>query len=349
MHVSASALSKEINTTWQILNIFTSFSFIAVPLFFMISGAVILSSPNTENPWYTLRKRIPKLLIPLIVWSMIALLPAFLVPENTQNGFQFINYFKSALAIPAKNVAVHLWYMYFLIPLYLLSPFLRVLVVNMKKENIQFLFVLWISNILLITFRDFLPEGLQAYAHIDFLERVHLISGYLGFFFAGYYLHQTHKEIPLKILLANIILFALIIILGTSVFSIRASRYISTFQSVGSIFITVLAISVFLLFKQIIRKEKSHPCITILATNSFSIYLMHNIFISLFSNYIWTYSSSFGAFATVIITLFVCNAISILLSSMQPISYCFTGIKYHDACKSCNIKYIKKIVKSKYE
>lgn len=92
MHVSASALSKEINTTWQILNIFTSFSFIAVPLFFMISGAVILSSPNTENPWYTLRKRIPKLLIPLIVWSMIALLPAFLVPENTQNGFQFINY-----------------------------------------------------------------------------------------------------------------------------------------------------------------------------------------------------------------------------------------------------------------
>lgn len=344
MHVSAGLLSGKIDTTWQFLNIFTSISFIAVPIFFMISGVVILESKNTEDPTYILKKRIPKLLIPLIIWSIIAILPGYLSIDATQNGFQFYSFFKSLLMIPSGNIAVHLWFMYFLIPLYLLSPFLRILVNHMKKKNVQYLFILWICNVLLITFREFLPESLHIYAHIDFIEKLHFLGGYLGFFFAGYYLHHYKKKVSNKLLVGTLVTVSTIIILGTSFLSIYKGVYIGSFQSVGCIFTTILSVTVFLLVKQNVgyKQKYMNPVVSILATNSFCIYLMHNTFISLFSYYIWGATNALMAVTLLFITLSFCLISGIILSSFKWLSFVFTGVPYKKACDSCNYIYIKK-------
>lgn len=113
MHVASGPLREPMGITWHFLNIFVSFFFIAVPIFFMISGTVVLNSKKTNSVEYTLKNRLPKLLIPLLIWSVIATLPMYLSPVAMQNGLQMEQYLKALATIPAKNIVIHLWFMYF--------------------------------------------------------------------------------------------------------------------------------------------------------------------------------------------------------------------------------------------
>src|SRR5512141_972917 len=54
---------------WLLADIYGGIARICVPLFFMISGCLLLPRAESLGTFY--RKRIPKLLIPLIVWSLI--------------------------------------------------------------------------------------------------------------------------------------------------------------------------------------------------------------------------------------------------------------------------------------
>lgn len=62
MHVAAIPLRGAVNMQWQMLNVCTSFAFTAVPLFFMISGYLLLSDPKTKDISVLLRRRIPRLI-----------------------------------------------------------------------------------------------------------------------------------------------------------------------------------------------------------------------------------------------------------------------------------------------
>ena len=58
MHGAAIGLRGTINADWHFINIITSFSFIAVSLFFMMSGYLLLSNPKTLDIAYLVKKRI---------------------------------------------------------------------------------------------------------------------------------------------------------------------------------------------------------------------------------------------------------------------------------------------------
>ena len=72
IHVSTIDTTKHIGTTdWQIIKMLNYFAHISVPIFFMISGTLILNSPKTLSLKYTWQKRIPRVVIPFIIWSII--------------------------------------------------------------------------------------------------------------------------------------------------------------------------------------------------------------------------------------------------------------------------------------
>ena len=118
MHVAALPLRDEINMQWQMMNICTSFAFTAVPLFFMISGYLLLSDPKTKDITILLKKRIPRLIIPLAGWTIVAVLwLAF--SETGLTVHAVAEQLVSALNTP---VMIHFWYMYTIIAVYLISP-----------------------------------------------------------------------------------------------------------------------------------------------------------------------------------------------------------------------------------
>lgn len=90
-----------------------------VPLFFMLSGFLLLRGPGAGDVRGFYRHHLPKLLVPLAAWNLIyALFRARLFHiQLTPGGF--------LLALIDRGVSYHLWFIYALVLLYLLCPFLK--------------------------------------------------------------------------------------------------------------------------------------------------------------------------------------------------------------------------------
>lgn len=89
----------------------------------MISGSVVLESEKIYSTRYVLTRRLPKLLVPLIVWSAIAILIKYLTSHALSDGFDMAGYIREIFYIPTGSVVVHLWFMYVLTPIHIISPF----------------------------------------------------------------------------------------------------------------------------------------------------------------------------------------------------------------------------------
>ena len=118
MHVASSLLRREVTGQWMILNVLTSLSFTAVPLFLMMSGYLSLTSEKTLDTGLLLKKRLPRLVVPLAGWTVVILCWQMLMGKNFSVTYFYEGLVK-ALSTPA---GVHLWYMYTLIALTLISP-----------------------------------------------------------------------------------------------------------------------------------------------------------------------------------------------------------------------------------
>ena len=70
MHTAAGPLRAGINTGWHLLNVCTSLAFTAVPLFFMMSGYLLMTSRKTADISVLLRHRLPRLVVSLAVISV---------------------------------------------------------------------------------------------------------------------------------------------------------------------------------------------------------------------------------------------------------------------------------------
>lgn len=339
MHASYFGLLEEIDISWNIINLLTSFSFIAVPIFFMISGAVLFDNAKTASVSYTLKKRIPKLIIPLFFWSMVAVLPGYLNSEAMANGFNIIGYLKWLFIIPSQIVTTHLWFMYYLIPLYLISPFIKIMIDHMNKTHIKYLLLLWIAVIIMNTVAIFLPESYKGYVIIDFISKTYFLNGYLAYSILGYYLHKSDKTYSNKLLLSILIADLLLITIDTYFLTIANGAFTQRFQSVGILFNTILAIVVFLLLKQNMNKLKNSKLLSYLSSLSFSVYLMHNIFIGVFLSY-FNFTSAFDTFILIVITIFVCIFTNTILASIKPFCYIVSGLSFEAASKSCNLQFL---------
>ena len=92
---------------------------LGVPLFFMISGCLLLNGTGAAKPAAFYRKKLPRLLAPLAVWNVI---------YHWTNAWQF-HTDTGLLALLQKafnrGTGYHMWYIYVLLGLYLLCPFLK--------------------------------------------------------------------------------------------------------------------------------------------------------------------------------------------------------------------------------
>ena len=150
LHCASNRLRVEMDSTgWDIVNILTAFATCGVPMFFMISGALILNSKNTLNIGYTLKKRVVRLFIPMVVWSAIAIIIGLYADKDL--AITTGNLYDKAVHFFNKPVAVHLWFMYYLIPMYLISPALKAFVDNADRNIPKYILVLWLLHIISLT------------------------------------------------------------------------------------------------------------------------------------------------------------------------------------------------------
>ena len=261
--------------------IFYDIDRLGVPLFFMLSGALVLPKIVNINMWVFYRNRIPQFIFLLFFYSFLTtfIQKAFSnIPiwQSLKESFVFTN------GIYPANTggAHHLWFMYTIIELYLIAPFLGKLLERLSNREILFFLVI---SIFLTQFKDSLIGGFRI--EVDFIQRLgsDFLGGYLNFFVIGYLL--IYRRINLS-LLSSLALF-LFPILFSLLRELHKSEFIGVFHWYSSS-LSILLSSVGLLSLIRIAFENTQKSIFIegISLYSFGIYLSHYIFIYIFKEII---------------------------------------------------------------
>jgi len=129
-------------TTLDIANWFTTEAYgvlgmAGVPLFVMLTGALLLNPAKADEPLRVFyKKRFGRIALPFIFWTVVYFAWAFLVHEREFSAFNV------AQGLVDGSYA-HLWYLYLLIGLYAVTPIFRILVKHIDRNLFTYLLVIW--------------------------------------------------------------------------------------------------------------------------------------------------------------------------------------------------------------
>ena len=185
-----------------------------VPIFLMITGALIFTSIKGKeiNIFEFYKNKIPRIIYPLLIWSIIySIIPYFI--NDTHYKTIILNIAYIPFQYP-KEIGGILWYLYVIIGIYLIIPFItNKLYYNTKMINTFLLF--WIISSIAIVIRKFIPEIWGESKFVNSYDMLHYFSGYYGFLLLGYKLHSdinTSKKKHTSIIFLTISLVILYII-----------------------------------------------------------------------------------------------------------------------------------------
>jgi len=262
-HAGSAMLRFEPSALTTILYLaFFSFSKIAVPLFIMVTGALLL---NKQDSYRTVLIRVVKILIPLLVIS------AWLYFITAKNPLS-LDFF---LSILSKPVMLPYWYLYMLIGLYLVSPFLGKMVRNFTPNDHRIFMVL---TLIIPGILPILSKWLDLTFYRAFFDAA--IPSAIGYFCAGYYFNTVKADRKTKILLSVILVLSLTIMISSMSVAALQTGTIDYFLDNITLITTVIpTLCVFILIRSSKRietlSESTKNVIPQIAGLTFGIYLIH--------------------------------------------------------------------------
>jgi surface polysaccharide O-acyltransferase-like enzyme len=332
LHTVAGTLRAGQGNAWHFANVLSSFMSTAVPLFFMISGALLLSSHKTTSLAFTLKTRLPRVLVPFLVWSLLAVFYYFYMFREPGGAFDWSSAIDRLKNLPAQPVMIHLWFMYALIPLYIVSPLLKRLIDAIGRNLMLYLLGLWIFfSVLLPTLGAFAPGSIRPLFVLNGKFDVTFVAGYAGYFIAGYYLSTLKRPISRTLLASIVVVDTACISLGTWWETHSHGQYSESFKAYTGVFILILSCALFLLARELLRDHKlprpARSVIGFLAPLSFGVYLVHNFVVDRAGReYGWFPATSLRVeIKSYIVVLAISIAVIWLLSLWLPLRYVFTG------------------------
>ncbi|HIA55676.1 MAG TPA: hypothetical protein EYN91_26925 [Candidatus Melainabacteria bacterium] len=254
--------------------ILDSFARSCVPLFLLISGMLLLSSRQNESAVDFLKRRFWRVGAPLIAWTIIY--TGWRLSKGAH--LDWVN-------IINQPACYHLQYLYYLIGLYLATPILRAFLRGSNKQEVVYFLALWlIATSIFPTISSL--SGLQP----PILFTV--TTGFSGYFILGYALRNYQIPANRNLQFGLIACACLAItVLGTYflTFSQPNPQLNEALFNYSSPQIIVYSAILFLAAKSLTFKFSTPAgrltarCIESLSTASFTIYLVHPLFLDFVS------------------------------------------------------------------
>ena len=273
------------NLDWWTGNVYGSCLRFCVPIFLMISGALILPKSYKSLGEY-LKKRVLRILFPFLFWSIIYVARLIFIKLNQGEYMTFTENLKFICdKLFMSSASVHLWYIYLIIGLYLFFPIIGKWINNSSKREIEYFIGIWFITL-------FLPIPLVK----DFIPHIELsyFSGYIGFPILGYYLTKFNFEFNQKKLIYILLILTgfLITLFGTYFDSERRGHFeLMAFYNYRSPNVALLSIGIFLLFKDFVQcSAKTSSVILFFSKYSYGTYLIHVLVLVILSKVGFTYS-----------------------------------------------------------
>ena len=166
---------------WWIAVVYKSLALSCVPLFVMLSGALLLQPAKLNEPISVfLKKRLSRIGLAFVFWSAIYLAWGFYV---TQYPITLTNIGQGILFGLFSGSYYQFWFIYLIIGLYLITPVLRVIVANGSSRILRYLIILWFFGVAIVPI-------LQLISGVTFNSSVFVIGGWIGYFILGSYLQK---------------------------------------------------------------------------------------------------------------------------------------------------------------
>ena len=243
---------------------FNSFSRWAVPVFIMVTGALMLSDTRNFDARYYVKRRLGKVLLPFLVWSVFyALLSGF-----TLAGFDSSVALRTLQTFPEHETYYHLGFFYYFIPLYFIIPLLKILVRKTDRGSVIGLTCVWLVLTTLFLFK---VDGVWG-------QKLILFSGYL---LLGYCLFQYRW--PALVLLVPLGIAALLLtdymVVSTSLAKgeYTVGRWMS-YKTLNTVLIAAMIFALCQRYGERLSEFWKHK-LSLMGRYSLGIYLLHPIFL----------------------------------------------------------------------
>jgi surface polysaccharide O-acyltransferase-like enzyme len=252
---------------WFTTNTYAAFANFGVPLFVMISGAMLLASEKADEPLRVFaKKRFNRIALAFVFWTIAYFIWEILVVKDIAlNPYNVVQ----GLLTGSNGL---LWFLYLIIGLYAVTPIFRVLVKHLQRRMFTFLIVLWFIG---TTITPLIHE----FTTFTFNPFMFFFFDWIGYFLLGVYLMKT-KIRPSRAYLI-LILGLLVSILGewwlTFTKGEAATGFFHTYFSVPIIIGVVGMFLVLLRFpvNRIVVHKKFSGVIRWVSKNTLPIYLLH--------------------------------------------------------------------------
>lgn len=266
------------SSEWLTVNFYGSLTKWCVPVFVMISGMMFLNPQKEVTLKSIYKKYLPRLAVAFLLWSVV-----YIVAFNRDRLFNInaanLKYLFERLVMGHY----HMWFIYMMIGLYLVTPFLRVLVKNCSRKMLEYFLLLWLVFSIIIPVVRMLPNTWlvgQVTGHLG----MGFVTTYVGYFVLGYYLSSIPLNKKQGIWMSSAFLLGGAVTIGIStalsLLEGTANR-LAHGNNVPNVML--MAAGVFVFFRVYVAKIKINERISkiILEVSSccFGIYLVHVIFI----------------------------------------------------------------------
>ncbi|MES2277582.1 MAG: acyltransferase family protein [Bacteroidota bacterium] len=294
---------------WLAADFYNALTRFAVPVFVMITGVLLLG--KEEDVYVFLKKRLSKVVVPFLFWSLIYVAYAYHIDEIPYTGNAWTTV-KQVLHQLKYGSSYHLWYVYMLIGLYLIIPVLGKFIRNAsEKETIYFLLV-WLVVMLFSQ-----PYLMRYNPQVD----VRYFGGYIGYLVLGYYL--ANKAFNSS---RMIVIMALLFVLSVGLITLGTSLLYHHYNGISTLMyeplswpIVILSASIFLLMRFVQPKV---PAVLITVRDfvgkyNYGIYLGHALILTVLDDPDLTGVSlsfkTFNPFLSIPVTALVCFMITLLM------------------------------------
>lgn len=262
-------------SNWMSANLYDSLMRASVPLFVMISGALLLGDKREMTYKDFFMKRAAKVFIPLLGWS------AIYYAYKVYNGTYIFSIKEPIRLFMTQGISVHLWFLYMILGMYLITPLVKILVQNAKQRDLQYFLLLWFYASIGVKFMKYIIG-------FGFNPELYFVTNYVGYYILGYYL--ANFEISpkwRKLIYAGGIVGVLATMYFTYSYTLAQDGVLSEiWYDYHSPNVAIVAIAAFLFAKNVMKKEVPRP-LNIINNTSFGIYLIHMLVLNVFADEIF--------------------------------------------------------------
>jgi surface polysaccharide O-acyltransferase-like enzyme len=251
---------------WWASLIYSSSVRFCVPIFVMLTGALMLSREYVLKDF--LNKKFIRLIFPFLFWGSIYLIWDLSMLKDSSTLLSISKVILNN--VYASGISFHLWYVYMIIGLYLFIPILSKWTSTASDSELLYLLCIW-----------FIICHLEQYEMLKLKLELRYFSGYIGYLVLGHFFYKKTFKSNIQVRRWSGILYfvgLIATILGTNYLTAKNQFYAPSFlQNSFSLNIMCLSIGIFLSFKYAVLK----PCSIRdnvseqLSKYSYGIYLSH--------------------------------------------------------------------------